>query len=117
MELGCVSIATVNVDEMKDFYSLVLNAPYDDFLAPDRYEIKPGKVGIVICRVSKPPVINQDSCGLEFAVEDVDAEYDRLVKSGIKPDNLPVTLPWNYRYFSVKDPDGNNIDFVQNLNK
>ena len=117
MKLGCVNISTTNVDEMRDFYSLVLNTPYDDFLAPDRYEIKLGDVGIIICRASTPTVINPENCGLEFAVEDVDAEYDRLVKLGIKPDNSPVTLPWNYRYFSVKDPDGNNLDFVQNLNE
>ena len=61
---------------------------------------------------TKTPV-NPDCCGLEFYSENVDELYNRLLKAGIAIDNAPATLPWNWRFFSVKDPDGNNIDFVQ----
>ena len=27
----------------------------------------------------------------------------------------PCDLPWGYRYFHIKDPDGNGIDLVQKL--
>lgn len=115
MKLNCVNVATVNPEVMRDFYSLLLNAPANDFLAPDRYEIRAGEVSLVIVRVSTPTVVNPESCGLEFITDDVDAEYERLTAAGIRTENQPTTLPWNYRYFAVKDPDGNNIDVVQNL--
>ena len=32
---------------------------------------------------------------------------------GVNIEKAPITLPWDYKYFALKDPDGNNIDFVQ----
>lgn len=112
MILKCVNIATTNVSEMKEFYSFVLDAPYvktDD----SRYEIFTDNVCIVIQGVKTEVNVNPEACGLEFEVENVDSEYERIVAGGIKTGNAPATLPWNYRFFAIKDPDGNNIDFVQ----
>lgn len=117
MKLNCVNIPTVRVDEMRDFYSFVLRAPYDgSHGGPDRYEIPVGEAWIVICRVSAMPKAIPENCGLEFVVEDVDAEYSRLLAAGVKIENPPVTYPWGWRAIGFKDPDGNNIDFVQNIN-
>lgn len=116
MKLNCVNIPTVNVEEMRDFYSLALNVPYDgSHGAPDRYEIPVGDTFIVICRADNAPVVNPESCGLEFDVDDVDAEYERLLAAGVKIEKPPVTLPWGWRFFGFKDPDGNHIDFVKHV--
>ncbi|MCI8553986.1 MAG: VOC family protein [Clostridiales bacterium] len=112
MRLSCVNIATVNQIKMKDFYSLVLNAPCYE-RNPYRYEINVDNVQIVITHTETKTPVNPDCCGLEFYVDDVDAEYTRLLDAGIRTENPPETLPWNCRYFAVKDPDGNNLDFVQ----
>jgi uncharacterized glyoxalase superfamily protein PhnB len=48
---------------------------------------------------------------LEFKVENVDREYQRLqsvVKNWVKP---PTTQPWGTRSIYFKDPDGNLVDF------
>ena len=117
MRLNCVNIPTVNVERMMDFYSLVLQAPYDgSHGGPDRYEIPAGGQYIVICRVHTPVEVNPESCGLEFVVDDVDAEYKRLLAAGVVIKEPPVTYPWNWRAIGFQDPDGNHIDFVQNLN-
>ena len=112
MKLGCVNITTTNTIEMRDFYSLVLNAPYHE-RNPHRYEILVDNSCIVITHTDTKTPINPDCCGLEFNVNDIDVEYNRLITAGVNIEKEPTTLPWNYRYFAVKDPDGNNIDFVQ----
>ena len=112
MKLNSVNIATTNISAMRDFYSLILNTGYYE-RNTSRYEIQIDNVCIVIMATNTKTPVNPDCCGLEFQVADVDAEYRRLLDSGVRIESEPVTLPWNYRYFAVKDPDGNNVDFVQ----
>ena len=42
--------------------------------------------------------------------EDVDLEFDRLVKAGAKPVMEPKDMPWGQRSAIVADPDGNFIE-------
>jgi predicted enzyme related to lactoylglutathione lyase len=46
-----------------------------------------------------------------FNVDDVDAEYKRLLPLGIEMLNQPITHPWGARSFQFKDPDGNILNF------
>lgn len=46
-----------------------------------------------------------------FNVDDVDAEYNRLLSLGAKMLNEPTTHPWGTRSFQFKDPDGNILNF------
>lgn len=112
MRLRCVNIATTQMEAMKTFYSVILDAaPIERGKA--RAEISAENVCIVLTQTATKTPVNPDCCGLEFQVDDVDAAYERLMGAKIPPQKAPVTLPWNWRYFSVKDPDGNNVDFVQ----
>ncbi|MCF2443933.1 VOC family protein [Dyadobacter sp. CY345] len=49
---------------------------------------------------------------LEFRVENVDAEYDKL-KEHLGNDlvQLPTTMPWGNRSMLFRDPDGNLVNF------
>ena len=116
MRLNCVNIATTNLSKMRDFYSLVLAAPYEE-LNPHRIEILVHDVKIVLTHTEIKTPVNPDCCGLEFVVYNVDNEYERLLAQGVKVENKPVTYPWGWRAVGLKDPDGNHIDFVQNLNE
>lgn len=111
MKLKCVNIAAADIYKTRDFYSLVFQADYKE-IAPCRFEIPVDGVTIVITPTKVRFPVNPDCCGLEFSVDDADAEYERLKKAGVKIENPPVTYPWNYRAFGFKDPEGNNIDFV-----
>ena len=98
MKLNCVNIPTTNVDGMRDFYVMALKAEYDQSHGgPNRCEILTKGATLVLCKTAVPPVINPDSCGLEFVVDDVDAEYERLLAAGVKFDRPPVTYPWGWR--------------------
>ena len=112
MKLKCINVATTNVTELRDFYSLVFQSDYAE-VVPGRFEIPAGGVTIVITPSRFKTQVNPDSCGLEFLVDNVDREYERLVAAGIEIPNPPVTYPWKWRAIGFKDPVGNHIDFVQ----
>jgi predicted enzyme related to lactoylglutathione lyase len=47
---------------------------------------------------------------VEFLVEDVDAEYERLRESAPEFVNEPTTMPWGNRSLLLRDPDGNLVN-------
>lgn len=48
---------------------------------------------------------------IEFLVEDVDREYDRLKSWLTDVVTVPTTMPWGNRSLLVRDPDGNLLNF------
>ena len=46
-----------------------------------------------------------------FNVDDVDAEYDRLLLLGAEMLNEPTSHPWGARSFQFRDIDGNILNF------
>lgn len=44
-------------------------------------------------------------------VDDVDEEYERQEKLGLKPHTTPRDWPWGNREFVLKDPDGYKLVF------
>ena len=47
---------------------------------------------------------------IEFLVDDVDAEYDRLTPWVTDLVNSPTTMPWGNRSLLLRDPDGNLVN-------
>jgi catechol 2,3-dioxygenase-like lactoylglutathione lyase family enzyme len=49
---------------------------------------------------------------IEFMVEDVDSEYQRLADS-LQPYivQMPTTMPWGNKSLLFRDPDGNLVNF------
>src|SRR3989344_807261 len=43
--------------------------------------------------------------------DDVDEQYEKFIKLGIKPATKPRDWPWGNREFIVKDPDGYKLCF------
>lgn len=61
-----------------------------------------------------PGSMQNSGCGrytLEFEVEDVDKEYERLKTMDIIFVKLPTTQAWGRRSVWFRDPDGNIINF------
>ena len=48
---------------------------------------------------------------MEFEVQDVDREYERLTRLGVVIVKPPTTQPWGRRSVWFRDPDGNIINF------
>jgi len=55
-------------------------------------------------------------CTLEFEVEDVDREFERLIKLNIPIVKPPTTQPWGLRSVWFRDPDGNIVNFYARVN-
>ncbi len=55
------------------------------------------------------------SCFLEFEVEDVDREFERLQALGAEAVKPPTTQPWGLRSAWFRDPDGNKLNFSARL--
>ena len=51
---------------------------------------------------------NQNIC-LAFTVEDIDEEYNKLMKLDVEIIEKPTTRPWGVRNMSFYDPDKNII--------
>jgi len=55
-------------------------------------------------------------CGeVAFVVDDVEVEAQRLRAAGVEMLTGPVDRPWGQRTLHVADPDGNVVEFAQNL--
>lgn len=50
-----------------------------------------------------------------FLVENVDAESERLRRAGVTVLSGPVDRPWGHRTLHVLDPDGNVVEFAQEI--
>jgi catechol 2,3-dioxygenase-like lactoylglutathione lyase family enzyme len=48
-----------------------------------------------------------------FWVDDVDAMYQRALRSGMSPEAEPADAPWGERYFHLRDPDGHELSFAR----
>ena len=54
-------------------------------------------------------------CTIEFEVDDVDLQYDRLLEMQVPIVKPPTTQPWGRRSVWFRDPDGNIVNFHANL--
>jgi catechol 2,3-dioxygenase-like lactoylglutathione lyase family enzyme len=64
----------------------------------------------------KPPALaghRADGLLVAFVVDDVDAEYERLIAEGVEITTPIETEPWGERYFQMTDPNGVVLQLVQ----
>jgi catechol 2,3-dioxygenase-like lactoylglutathione lyase family enzyme len=50
-----------------------------------------------------------------FYVDDVDAQYRRVIAAGLSAQAPPRDAPWGERFFHVVDPDGHELSFAKPL--
>ena len=123
-KLVLVNIVSANPVRLGEFYRDILQANVindREHGGPNRIEIWFGErdenaVCIAVnYQEDYVPAKTTTYQGFEFRVANADAEYRRMLNMGIKIEQEPQNLPWGYRYFNIKDPDGNGIDIVQAL--
>ncbi len=113
LRLKCINIVSQAPEALAAFYEKVFDASANQ-LVPGRWELPAGGATLVFAAAAGRVMVPADSCGLEFETDDVDALYTRLTGQGLSP-SAPVTYPWGWRAIGLKDPDGNNMDFVHNV--
>ena len=119
-----INIVSSDPKRVADFYEKVLGAYIvndQEHGGPNRIEIWFGErnentTWITVNYDEGFKLQSVNTCqGFEFRVADADAEYKRIIEMGIEVKEPPKDLPWGYRYFNIKDPEGNGIDIVQAL--
>jgi predicted enzyme related to lactoylglutathione lyase len=117
MKFVSTRIITADVNRLVDFYEMVtgISAVWGNDLFAEiptpvaTLAIGSDKTVPLFGAGSAEPEANRSAI-LEFIVEDVDAEYERLRASVGEIVTEPTTMPWGNRALLFRDPDGNLVN-------
>lgn len=121
MRFTGVCIVSDNVPRLCAFYREILK------LRPEEaniFEIIPTKGAVLSIYSSErtekmaPGCLNGAGTGrytIEFEVDDVDREFERLQAMNIEIVKPPTTQPWGRRSVWFRDPDGNIVNFYADV--
>ncbi len=115
-----VCLVTTDVVRLRTFYEDVLQAEAD---GDEVHSVVPREDPVLAiynpALHSESTIPAHDSGGgsvvLQFRVDDVDAEHERLVGLGVEIIQPPTTHPWGNRAMQFYDPDGNVITFYADV--
>lgn len=108
MRIGEVCLLTNDVVKLADFYKALLGIDNDSNDTVHQTLLAEETMLTVYNDNSVKNNNNQNIC-LAFTVENVDAEYERLLKLGAEIIEKPTTRPWGARNMSFYDPDRNTV--------
>ncbi len=110
MIIGEVCIETNDVIKLADFYRNILNISSDCRDEIHQFILTEGTT-LTVYNDGKPKNNRNQNISLAFTVEDVDQEYERLIKLGVHILDAPKLQPWGAKNMHFCDPDGNHIYF------
>ena len=116
MDFASVRIITDNLDPMVEFYENVTGATADR-PAPVFAEFRYPTCTLALGHTSTAALFNNaarpahnETAIIEWVVDDVDAEYERLKPIVSKWEQEPTLMPWGNRSILFRDPDGNLVN-------
>lgn len=117
MRFVSTRIITADVNRLVTFYEMVTkvaaawgNELFAEIPTPvGTLAIGSDKTVPLFGQGSAEPAANRTAI-LEFIVDDVDAEYDRLREQLSEVVTEPTTMPWGNRALLFRDPDGNLVN-------
>lgn len=124
MQLVSVRVITSDVARLAGFYEqvtgLAARRPAEQFaeLVGPSCTLAIGSVATMALFSAGAAVAGANRTAIiEFLVEDVDREYERLTGLALEIDIVqqPTTMPWGNRSFLFRDPDGNLVNFFAPL--
>ena len=101
-----------NVASMVDFYKKVLHAEADGEGGHFNITLPGGNGGFVIWDNGDVADTVNEKMVMWLDVDDVDKEYEMLLKMNVAILESPVNNPYGRRHMVFCDPDGNRIRFV-----
>jgi catechol 2,3-dioxygenase-like lactoylglutathione lyase family enzyme len=116
MDFASVRIITDNLDSMVEFYENVTGVTADR-LAPVFAELRYPSCTLALGHTSTAALFNNAArpadnrtAIIEWVVDDVDAEYERLKPIVREWEQEPTLMPWGNRSVLFRDPDGNLVN-------
>jgi len=120
MNLVSIRIITANVNDLVQFYKQVTGMPVIQY-TPDFAELQTPSATLAIGSTNTLQFFGGEevakaaqnrSAIIEFKVDDVDKDYERLaVYLEHRIVQKPTTMPWGNKSFLFHDPDGNLVNF------
>ncbi|SPM31103.1 VOC family protein [Mycobacterium terramassiliense] len=117
MKFVSTRIITADVNRLVDFYEMVTGVAA--VWGNELFAEIPTSVGTLAIGSDKTvplfgagsaePAANRSAI-VEFIVEDVDAEFERLRDRLAEVVTEPTTMPWGNRALLFRDPDGNLVN-------
>ena len=117
MKFVSTRIITADVNRLVGFYEMVTET--SAVWGNELFAEIPTQVGALAIRSDKTvplfgagsaePAANRSAI-IEFIVEDVDAEFERLRDGVGEIVTEPTTMPWGNRALLFRDPDGNLVN-------
>lgn len=113
-------IFTYDLARLRDFYRELLDVEPQEESGVIAAFVQPGAVLSVFSaeQMEKLAPGATGACAgggfsLEFAVDDPDADYQKLLAMGARILMPPTTYPWGRRALWFSDPDGNMVSFYR----
>lgn len=120
MNFASVRLITADIKPLVQFYEQVTGRPVMQY-TDDFAEVQTPSATLAIGSTRTLQLFGGDdvakaadnhSAIIEFRVDDVDAEYEKLADViGDAIVQKPTTMPWGNRSLLFRDPDGNLVNF------
>lgn len=110
MFLAEVCLETNDVLRLAHFYRSILGLQSDDRNEVHQV-ITTDTVAITVYNDGTRKNNQNNNISLAFTVDDVDKEYEKLLKLGVQIIDPPTTRQWGARNMHFCDPDGNHVYF------
>lgn len=108
MRLGEVGLLTNDVIRLADFYKALLETDNGSDDEVHQTIIAEETMLTIYNDGSEKNNNNQNIC-IAFTVDDMDREYQKVLKSGAEVIEKPIKRPWGAVNMSFYDPDGNVV--------
>jgi catechol-2,3-dioxygenase len=118
MNFNLTTIITQSLEQMSDFYQQILQIEPQVFR--DNYMMfTTDTASLALWRQSEAEQFGlgvmrsaaNASLLIEFEVDNIDAEYQRLQCLPVEWVQQLITFPWEMRAFYIRDPEGNVVNF------
>lgn len=125
MEIGAITLIVKDMEKMATFYRDVMNMAIEwDGGVFTGVQLKSGvffnlcqRDALSISGLGYPKGLN-GTMEVSFGVpspQEVDKEFERLVKAGATPIKEPISQPYGLREAVVADPEGNLLEIVAGI--
>jgi len=118
MDFVSIRVITGDVERMARFYEQATGRPvtrrtedFAELVTPSATMAIASTRTIQMFGAGAAHQADNHSVIVEFRVEDVDAEYEKLKGLGCDMVLEPTTQPWGNRSLLFRDPDGNLVNF------
>lgn len=116
MKFDGLCLLTTDVPRLAAFYATVFAAQAEGDATHSVITV--GGLGLALWHpeglehsvAAYPPNVRRNSFTIMFAVDDLDAEFERIKRLNVEFTELPTVHPWGASSFGFLDPDGNNIN-------